>query len=55
MRGPAPVTRGDLDGFFGLMVDNLLQFLVILALCTGLAGMPPVPSAWPLAWRCLSP
>ncbi|MCU0253827.1 MAG: NCS2 family permease [Acidobacteria bacterium] len=40
MSGHAPVTRGDLDGFFGLMVDNLLQFLVILALCTGLAGMP---------------
>ncbi len=34
------MTRGDLDGFFGLMVDNLLQFLVILALCTGLCGLP---------------
>jgi len=40
MTGSAPVTRGDLDGFFGLMVDNLLQFLVILALCTTLVGMP---------------
>ena len=32
--------RGDLDGFFGLMVDNLLQFLVLLPLCTGLCGLP---------------
>lgn len=39
-RGAAPITRGDLDGFFGLMVDNLLQFLVIFALCTGLCGFP---------------
>lgn len=35
-----PLTRGDLDGFFGLMVDNLLQFLVILELCRTLCGMP---------------
>ncbi len=34
------ITRGDLDGFFGLMVDNLLQFLVILALCTSVCGFP---------------
>ncbi len=26
--------KGDLDGFFGLMVDNLVQVLVIIALCT---------------------
>ncbi|RMG47773.1 MAG: hypothetical protein D6718_02900, partial [Acidobacteria bacterium] len=40
-RGSGPgVALGDLDGFFGLMVDNLLQFLVILALCTGLLGLP---------------
>jgi AGZA family xanthine/uracil permease-like MFS transporter len=37
--GPSLV-RGDLDGFFGLMVDNLLQFLVILELCHTLCGMP---------------
>lgn len=37
--GP-PLLRGDLDGFFGLMVDNLLQFLVILELCRTLCGMP---------------
>ncbi len=40
LRSGPPITRGDLDGFFGLMVDNLLQFLVILALCTTLCGMP---------------
>jgi len=35
-------TKGDLDGFFGLMVDNLVQVLVILALCTSpqICGLP---------------
>ncbi len=33
--------RGDLDGFFGLMVDNLVQVLVIVAMSTQLAGLPP--------------
>ena len=32
--------RGDLDGFFGLMVDNLVQVLLIVALCTSVAGIP---------------
>jgi len=32
--------RGDLDGFFGLMVDNLVQVLLIVALCTAIAGLP---------------
>ncbi len=32
------LARGDLDGFFGLAVDNLIQFLLILSLCTGLCG-----------------
>lgn len=30
--------RGDLDGFVGLFVDNLVQFLVIMGLCGGLLG-----------------
>lgn len=30
--------KGDLDGFFGLAVDNLVQVLVICALCTQLCG-----------------
>ncbi|MBU0639091.1 MAG: NCS2 family permease [Planctomycetes bacterium] len=32
--------RGDLDGFFGLMVDNLVQVLTIVVLCTTVAGLP---------------
>lgn len=32
--------RGDLDGFFGLMVDNLAQVLLIVALCKYQVGMP---------------
>ncbi len=36
----AGLDRGDLDGFFGLMVDNLLQFLVLLPLCVGVCGFP---------------
>jgi AGZA family xanthine/uracil permease-like MFS transporter len=31
-------TGGDLDGFFGLAVDNLIQFLLILGLCGGVLG-----------------
>ena len=31
-------TRGDVDGFFGLAIDNLVQFLLILSLCTGVLG-----------------
>ncbi len=34
-------TRGDLDGFFGLMVDNLVQVLLIVDLCSTVAGLPP--------------
>ncbi len=41
MRVRYPVwTRGDLDGFFGLMVDNLVQVLLIVALCSTVAGIP---------------
>lgn len=31
--------KGDLDGFFGLAVDNLVQLLLIVALCGGVCGM----------------
>ncbi len=31
--------RNDLDGFFGLFIDNLVQLLLIVALCSGLCGM----------------
>ena len=46
---PLPVTRnraqplfvaGDLDGFFGLAIDNLIQFLLILGLCSSVLGFP---------------
>ncbi|MDP6620352.1 MAG: NCS2 family permease, partial [Nitrospinota bacterium] len=32
--------RGDLDGFFGLLIDNLVNLMLIVSLCTGLLGMP---------------
>lgn len=31
--------RRDLDGFFGLFIDNLVQLLLITGLCAGLCGM----------------
>ena len=33
-------SQGDLDGFFGLFVDNLLQLLLILTLCPLVCGFP---------------
>jgi adenine/guanine/hypoxanthine permease len=32
------LVRGDIDGFFGLAIDNLVQLLVIVALCRGALG-----------------
>ncbi|MDX2257621.1 MAG: hypothetical protein NW205_01765 [Hyphomicrobiaceae bacterium] len=34
------IERGDIDGFFGLALDNLIQLLVIVALCRGVLGFP---------------
>lgn len=31
--------RSDIDGFFGLFVDNLVQLLLIVSLCAALCGM----------------
>ena len=31
--------KRDLDGFFGLFVDNMVQLLLVVALCAGLCGM----------------
>ena len=31
---------GDVDGFFGLFVDNLLQLMLIQVLCSGVCGLP---------------
>jgi AGZA family xanthine/uracil permease-like MFS transporter len=36
---PQPLfMAGDIDGFFGLAIDNLIQFLLILGLCTQVLG-----------------
>ena len=37
---PPLFVRGDLDGFFGLMVDNLVQVLLIIALTRDLLHFP---------------
>ena len=38
---PQPLfTQGDVDGFFGLAIDNLIQFLLILGLGTQVLGFP---------------
>jgi AGZA family xanthine/uracil permease-like MFS transporter len=34
------ISKGDLDGFFGLFVDNLLQLLLIFTLCPLMCGIP---------------
>ncbi len=34
------LVRGDIDGFFGLFVDNLLQLMLIAVLCGNVCGMP---------------
>jgi len=33
--------RGDVDGFFGLAVDNLIQVLLLTTLCQGVLGFSP--------------
>ena len=37
---PAWFVRGDVDGFFGLFVDNLLQLMLINVLCREVCGLP---------------
>jgi AGZA family xanthine/uracil permease-like MFS transporter len=34
------LVRGDLDGFFGLFIDNLLQLMLIVTLCPVVCGLP---------------
>ncbi|MEO0454094.1 MAG: NCS2 family permease [Verrucomicrobiota bacterium] len=34
------ITRGEVDGFFGLFIDNLLQLLLIVSLCPLICGLP---------------
>lgn len=38
---PRWFVAGDIDGFFGLALDNLIQLLVIVALCGGVLGFGP--------------
>ena len=38
--GPSWWVRGDLDGFLGLGLDNLIQLLLIVSLCRGVLGYP---------------
>ena len=43
LQRPSPTrwfVSNDIDGFFGLFVDNLCQLLVIVGLCPKLAGLP---------------
>ena len=35
------IVRGDIDGFFGLALDNLVQLLLIDTLCRTVLGFPP--------------
>jgi adenine/guanine/hypoxanthine permease len=37
---PPWFVRKDLDGFFGLMIDNLIQLILIVSLCRGLIRLP---------------
>jgi len=37
---PPWFVRKDLDGFFGLMIDNLIQLILIVSLCRELIGLP---------------
>jgi AGZA family xanthine/uracil permease-like MFS transporter len=32
--------KRDIDGFFGLAIDNLVQLILIVSLCKMLCGMP---------------
>ena len=41
MTGALRFRRGDLDGFFGLFVDNLLQIMLIAVLGGAVCGFPP--------------
>lgn len=38
---PRWLVRRDIDGFFGLALDNFIQILLIVNLCQGVLGFPP--------------
>jgi adenine/guanine/hypoxanthine permease len=33
--------RGDIDGFLGLGLDNVVQLIIVVGLCQGPLGFPP--------------
>jgi adenine/guanine/hypoxanthine permease len=37
---PRWFVRHDIDGFFGLALDNFIQILLIVSLCQGVLGFP---------------
>src|SRR4030095_5993599 len=37
---PPWFVRNDLDGFFGLMIDNLIQLILIVSLCREIIHLP---------------
>ncbi len=37
---PRWFVRGDVDGFFGLFIDNLLQLILVQVFCTNVCGIP---------------
>ncbi|WP_442939238.1 hypothetical protein [Nostoc sp.] len=39
-RVPRWFVRGDIDGLFGLALDNFIQILLIVNLCQGVLGFP---------------
>ncbi|MFA5342348.1 MAG: hypothetical protein WC381_00050 [Kiritimatiellia bacterium] len=42
LKSQAPwFVKGDLDGFFGLFIDNLLQLMLIGVLGGSVCGVPP--------------
>ncbi len=41
LNAPRWFVRQDLDGFFGLAIDNLIQILLIVSLCQGVLGLSP--------------
>ncbi|BAZ23537.1 hypothetical protein NIES4073_44260 [Kalymmatonema gypsitolerans NIES-4073] len=41
VKAPRWFVRRDIDGLFGLFLDNLIQILLIVNLCQGVLGFPP--------------
>ena len=42
LKTPRWFVRTDIDGFFGLALDNFIQILLIVSLCQGVLGFPAV-------------